>query len=60
MSKEAVFWILIINLASSFYNIGGIWLMQMLFYPLFGVVGDKEWVKYHREHWKLMKPPVRR
>lgn len=44
-------WVLLIALVVGFYNVGIIWLMQVHVYPLFGLVGEDEWVSYHTAHW---------
>lgn len=44
-------WVLLLTLALSFYNVGIIWVMQVHIYPLFGLVGEEEWVPYHTVHW---------
>jgi hypothetical protein len=44
----------IITLALTLYVIGMIWSMQLLEYPLFALVGPKEFPAYHRRHnWGL-------
>jgi hypothetical protein len=40
----------IITLGLSLYMTGMIWSMQMLEYPLFALVGPKEFPVYHRRH----------
>jgi hypothetical protein len=48
-------WILLLTLVASFYNVGTIWLMQVLIYPLWGFVGGNEWASYHAAHWQKIR-----
>ena len=41
---------LLVTLAFSLYMTGMIWSMQVLEYPLFALVGPKEFPAYHRRH----------
>src|SRR5215469_859400 len=41
---------LLVTLAFSLYMTGMIWSMQLLEYPLFALVGPKEFSAYHRRH----------
>jgi hypothetical protein len=41
---------LLVTLAFSLYMTGMIWSMQVLEYPLFALVGPKEFGAYHRRH----------
>jgi hypothetical protein len=41
---------LLVTLAFSLYMTGMIWSMQVLEYPLFALVGPKEFPTYHRRH----------
>jgi hypothetical protein len=41
---------LLVTLAFSLYMTGMIWSMQVLEYPLFALVGPKEFPSYHRRH----------
>src|SRR5262252_8538433 len=41
---------LLVTLAFSLYMTGMIWSMQVLEYPLFALVGPKEFLSYHRRH----------
>ncbi len=40
----------IITLGLTWYMTGMIWSMQLLEYPLFALVGPKEFPAYHRRH----------
>ncbi len=44
------YWPLIVALASTFYLVGLIWVVQLLVYPLFGAVGPNEFLAYHADH----------
>ena len=41
---------LMVTLAFTLYMTGMIWSMQILEYPLFALVGEKEFPSYHRRH----------
>ena len=43
-------WALLVTLAFTLYMTGMIWSMQILEYPLFALVGPKEFPAYHRRH----------
>ena len=49
-----IFWI---NVASTWFMVGLIWLIQMVHYPLFGYVGTKEFINFHENH-KIRITPV--
>jgi hypothetical protein len=48
-----LFWTLVI-----LYNLGGIWLIQIVVYPLFGKVGANEYVAYHKFYSSRIPLPV--
>jgi hypothetical protein len=39
-----------IHLFASFYMTGIIWLVQVIHYPLFNLVGSNNWPDYHAKH----------
>ena len=41
-----------------FYVLGGIWFAQIVVYPLFGKVGEDEYVAYHRFYSSRIPLPV--
>ncbi len=43
-------WAFLVTLAFTLYMTGMIWSMQILEYPLFALVGAKEFPAYHRRH----------
>jgi hypothetical protein len=43
-------WAFMVTLAFTLYMTGMIWSMQILEYPLFALVGPKEFPAYHRRH----------
>jgi hypothetical protein len=43
-------WAFLVTLAFTLYMTGMIWSMQILEYPLFALVGPKEFPAYHRRH----------
>ena len=49
-----IFWI---NVASTWFLVGLIWLIQIVHYPLFGYVGTKEFITFHENH-KIRITPV--
>ena len=50
-----IFWI---NLASTWFMVGLIWLIQLVHYPLFSYVGSKEFRIFHENHKILIRPVV--
>jgi hypothetical protein len=44
-------WLLLLNFAIAFYNVGTIWLVQVTCYPLWAVVGPGEFAAYHEAWW---------
>lgn len=41
-----------------FYVTGGIWFVQIVVYPLFGKVGEKEYIAYHKFYSSRIPLPV--
>ena len=50
-----IFWI---NVASTWFMVGLIWLIQLVHYPLFNYVGSKEFRIFHENHKILITPVV--
>ena len=50
-----IFWI---NVASTWFMVGLIWLIQLVHYPLFSYVGSKEFKIFHENHKILITPVV--
>ncbi len=50
-----IFWL---NLASTWYMVGLIWLIQLVHYPLFNYVGSEEFIVFHDNHKILITPVV--
>lgn len=46
--------ILLVNLLSTWFLVGLIWLVQLVHYPLFAKAGGAEWDAYHRQHIKMI------
>jgi hypothetical protein len=44
-------WLLLVNFAIAFYNVGTIWLVQTTCYPLWAFVGPAEFQAYHEAWW---------
>ena len=44
-------WLLLVNFALAFYNVGTVWLVQLSCYPLWAVVGRGEFEAYHQAWW---------
>jgi hypothetical protein len=44
-------WLLLVNFAIAFYNVGTVWLVQWTCYPLWVFVGRGEWEAYHLAWW---------
>ncbi len=44
-------WLLLVNFAIAFYNVGTVWLVQVTCYPLWVVVGRGEFEAYHQAWW---------
>ena len=51
----AIFWL---NLASTWFMVGLIWLIQLVHYPLFNYVGSEEFRVFHENHKILITPVV--
>ena len=50
--------IFLINIASTWFMVGLIWIVQIVHYPLFGYVDSKEFRTYHENHKILITPVV--
>jgi hypothetical protein len=50
--------LLLIALALQFHNIGTIWFVQLVAYPLFKLVGTAEYIPYHRFYTSRIPMPV--
>jgi hypothetical protein len=48
----------LVTLAFSLYMTGMIWSMQILEYPLFALVGQKEFPSYHRRQTRAYRPSL--
>ncbi len=46
------------NLALAAYMTGVIWVVQVVLYPSFALVGDSEWAAYHAAHSRRITPVV--
>lgn len=51
-------WILLLWTLIIFYVTGGIWFAQIVVYPLFGKVGEDEYVAYHKFYSSRIPLPV--
>jgi hypothetical protein len=51
-------WILLLWTLLIFYVTGGIWFAQIVVYPLFGKVGEDEYVAYHKFYSSRIPLPV--
>ena len=47
-----------LNLASTWFMVGIIWLIQLVHYPLFNFVGSEEFRVFHENHKILITPVV--
>ena len=56
MNKNTV--ILIAQVATTFYMVGLIWLIQIVHYPLFELVGSEDYVNYQIKHQAFITPIV--
>jgi hypothetical protein len=45
-------WLLIGTLARAWYQVGCVWLVQVVAWPLFAYVGPKEFEAYHQAWWR--------
>ncbi len=50
-----IFWL---HVASTWFMVGLIWLIQLVHYPLFLNVGSKEFIKFHNNHTLFITPLV--
>lgn len=44
-------WVLIATTAFAWYHVGFVWLVQVVAWPLFAYVGQREFDAYHRAWW---------
>jgi hypothetical protein len=44
-------WLLMMNVALGFYNVGSIWIVHVLIYPIWPLVGSGEVDAVRTEHW---------
>lgn len=51
-------WLLVFCTGVVFYVTGGIWFAQVVVYPLFGKVGEGEYVAYHKFYSSRIPRPV--
>jgi hypothetical protein len=42
--------LLLVTVAAAWFMAGVGWIVQLVLYPLFALVGDGEWMRYHTEH----------
>lgn len=49
---------LILNLISTWFMIGLIWLIQIVHYPLFSRVGEHQFIEYQQQHANRISPIV--
>ena len=49
---------LLLNISSTWFMVGLIWLIQIVHYPLFNLVGKNEFQVYHNGHSVLITPLV--
>ncbi len=50
--------VLVLNLAAAAYMAGVSWLVSLVVYPAFALVGAAEWAAYHRAHRLRITPVV--
>lgn len=51
-------WLLVLNLAATWYMVGLIWMVQVVHYPLFDRVGEPQFARYESEHARRITPIV--
>ncbi len=51
-------WLVLINLISTWYLVGLIWMVQVVHYNLFDRVGEDKFVQYEADHCSLITPIV--
>ncbi|MEM1225579.1 MAG: hypothetical protein AAGJ40_07770 [Planctomycetota bacterium] len=51
-------WLFVLNLASTWYMVGLIWMVQIVHYKMFDRVGDEVFAKYAVDHARLITPIV--
>lgn len=52
IAMNAADWILIVTTALAWYQVGFVWLVQVVAWPLFGYVGPNEFNAYHQAWWR--------
>jgi hypothetical protein len=55
---DSAHWLLLFWTVIVFYVLGGIWFVQIVVYPLFGKVGQDEYVAYHKFYSSRIPLPV--
>ena len=50
--------LLILQLASTWFMVGLIWMVQIVHYPMFDRVGVEQFVRYEADHTRLITPVV--
>ncbi len=45
-------WVLVITTALAWYQVGFVWLVQVVAWPLFAYVGPNEFDRYHQAWWR--------
>ena len=50
--------LLIAQNSSTWFMVGLIWLIQIVSYPLFNFVGDRDFISYHHNHFSRITPVV--
>tara|TARA_Y100000996_G_scaffold185403_1_gene144999 strand:+ start:1514 stop:1957 length:444 start_codon:yes stop_codon:yes gene_type:complete len=50
--------LLIAQISSTWFMVGLIWLIQIVSYPLFNFVGDRDFISYHHNHVSRITPVV--
>lgn len=50
--------LMIVNVASTWYLVGLIWMVQVVHYNLYDRVGEEQFVRYERDHNQLITPIV--
>lgn len=51
-------WVFLINLLTTWYLVGLIWMVQAVHYKMFDRVGEAEFAKYETDHCALITPIV--
>ncbi len=58
LSVSIYSFLLIAQISSTWFMVGLIWLIQVVSYPLFNLVGDREFIRYHHNHVSRITPVV--